>query len=206
MDDSLNVKPMEHAPHIFQFRTSYGVLNYILFFFTFSLVDYLWEVGLHLVQYGELVNRGTMFGPWLPIYGSGGVLVLLLLRKCFHNPVLTFFMSMLLCSVIEYGASWYLEFTTGLRWWDYSTYFLNLNGRICLEGALIFGMGCCAAVYFIAPNLGRLYDKIPRTPKLAVCVVLVVLFSADFFWSKEHPNVVPGAVESAALPGITRRI
>lgn len=199
MDDVLNLQPIKHEARHFAFRTSYGILNYLLFFFTFSLVGYLWEVGLHLVQTGELVNRGTMFGPWLPIYGTGGVLVLLLLRKCFHNPVLTFFMSMLVCSVIEFGASWYLEVTTGLRWWDYSNYFLNLDGRICLEGALIFGVGCCAAVYFIAPNLGRLYDKIPKGPKVVVCVVLVALFGGDAAWSHFHPNAVPGAVEGAVI-------
>lgn len=195
-----------HLPHQFHYRTQYGILNYILLFFTFSCVGWIWEVALHLVQTGALVNRGTMLGPWLPIYGSGGVLVLLLLRRCFHKPVLTFFASMAVCSVIEYASSWYLEATTGLRWWDYSSYFLNLNGRICLEGAIIFGVGCCAAIYFIAPNLGKLYDKIPRTPKFAVCLVLVALFGCDFLWSKEHPNAVPGAVEGAAAPGITRML
>lgn len=206
---ALDVEPVRHVhhqPRQFHYRTQYGIWNYILLFFTFSFVGWIWEVGLHLVQYGELVNRGTMFGPWLPIYGSGGVLVLLLLRKLFHKPVLTFFLSMVVCSVIEYASSWYLEFTTGLRWWDYSTYFLNLNGRICLEGALIFGVGCCAAIYFIAPNLARLYDKLPPKPKAIVCVVLVLLFGADAVWSHFHPNAVKGAVEGACVPAITRGI
>ena len=203
MDNVLDLLPNRREARPFEYRTRYGLLNYILFFFTFSFVGWVWEVGLHLVQTGELVNRGTMLGPWLPIYGSGGVLVLLLLRRWFKKPVLTFFLSMLLCSVIEYAASWYLEFTTGLRWWDYSNYFLNLNGRICLEGSVIFGVGCCAAVYFIAPNLGKLYDRIPRTPKFAACILLVLFFGTDLVWSKSHPNTAPGAVEAAALPGVT---
>ena len=46
-----------------------------------SAAGWLWEVALHLVFNGELVKRGTMLGPWLPIYGAGGVLAVLLLRR-----------------------------------------------------------------------------------------------------------------------------
>lgn len=203
MDEVVRAAPMAHPPRRFEYRTQYGAVNYILFFFTFSMVGWVWEVGLHLVQTGELVNRGTMLGPWLPIYGSGGVLALLLLRRWFQNPALTFALSSLLCTAIEYGTSWILELTTGQRWWDYSDYFLNLNGRVCLEGAVIFGVGCCAAVYLIAPNLGRLYDKLPRSPKIAVCAALILLFCADQVWSHFHPNTGKGVTE-ACLPGVTR--
>lgn len=61
---------------------------------------------------------------------------------------------MVVCSIIEYFASWYLEKAHGIRWWDYSGYFMNLNGRICLEGAVVFGLACCLVVYFVGPLLG----------------------------------------------------
>ena len=37
------------------------------------------------------------------------------------------------------------------KWWDYTGYFLNLHGRICAEGLLVFGVGGMAFVYVIAP-------------------------------------------------------
>lgn len=182
----------------FPIREKYPLPDYILFFFTFSGIGWIWEVGFHLVQTGQLVNRGTMLGPWLPIYGTGGVLVLLLLRKWFHRPGLTFLLSTVLCTAIEYATSWVLEAATGLRWWDYSGYFLNLNGRVCLEGALVFGVGCCAAIYLIAPMLGQWYDRIPPKTAGAVCVVLLTLFAADGVRSVVDPNTGEGVTGSAA--------
>ena len=141
------------------------------------------------------VNRGTMLGPWLPIYGAGGALVLLLLKKLFTRPVATFLVSMVLCSVIEYFSSWYLEVTKGIRWWDYSGYFMNLNGRICLEGAVIFGLGCCAVVYFAGPLLGGLLDRLSPARQNTLCAVLLTLFVADLAYSHFHPNAGEGITD-----------
>ena len=55
-------------------------------------------------------------------------------KKIMDNPVLTFAIVVIICGIIEYSTSWYLEYTQGLRWWDYTGNFLNLNGRICFEG------------------------------------------------------------------------
>ena len=174
---------------------SYSFQTIVLLFFTFSIAGWVWEVLLELVTNGILVNRGTMHGPWLPIYGSGGCLVLLLLQKVRKHPVLTFGLTCLLCGVMEYGTSWYLEWSKGVKWWDYSGYFLNLNGRICLEGVLVFGLGGCAFIYFLAPLCDDLYKKISGKVKLAICCVLLVLFSADFAYSHFHPNMGEGITD-----------
>ena len=93
-----------------------------------------------------------LYGPWLPIYGSGGIMILLLLKKLRTNPVKEFFSAVLLCGIIEYMTSWYLEITNdGMKWWDYSGYLLNLNGRVCAEGLIVFGIGAMFTVYFAAP-------------------------------------------------------
>ena len=82
-----------------------------------------------------LVNRGTLHGPWLPIYGWGCTIIILLtrfkkFREILKNPVLTFIIIVIVCSIIEYMTSWYIELVSGLRYWDYTGVFLNLNGRI----------------------------------------------------------------------------
>lgn len=96
------------------YNKKYEPTSIILFFFIFSFVGWLWEVGLYLFRDGILVNRGTMYGPWLPIYGVGCTLIVLLtkfktFRKMLKNPVLTFSVVMILCTVIEYLTSWYIE-------------------------------------------------------------------------------------------------
>lgn len=181
--------------HKLDYNRHYGLRTLILLFFTFAFIGWVWEVALHIVTKGMFVNRGTMLGPWLPIYGAGGALVLLLLKKLFTRPVATFLVSMVLCSVIEYFSSWYLEVTKGIRWWDYSGYFMNLNGRICLEGAVIFGLGCCAVVYFAGPLLGGLLDRLSPARQNTLCAVLLALFAADLAYSHFHPNAGEGITD-----------
>ena len=72
-DKTLNIFKLDY-------NRNYDFLTYILLFFTFSFIGFIWEVFLHLLNDGVFVNRGTMHGPWLPIYGTGGVLILFLLK------------------------------------------------------------------------------------------------------------------------------
>jgi len=164
-------------------------------FFAFSAAGWLWEVGLHLVLEGGLVNRGTMLGPWLPIYGAGGVLAVLLLRRFSDRPLLTFALGTALCTVIEYGTGKYLLAVYGLRWWDYSMYPLNIDGLVSPLTSLLFGLGCCAAVYWAGPALADRFARLTRRQAHALCAALLVLFALDFVWSAVHPNTDAGAAE-----------
>lgn len=56
---------------------NYGFFFYVLLFFLLSLAGWLWEIAIYLVQDGRFVNRGILLGPWLPVYGSGGLLLIL---------------------------------------------------------------------------------------------------------------------------------
>ena len=121
-------------------------------FFAFSAAGWLWEVALHLLQDGVLVNRGTMLGPWLPVYGVGGVLAVVLLRRCAARPLRVFVWGALLCTAVEYAAGRYLLAVYGLRWWDYSRLPLNLDGLVSPLSSALFGVGCCAAQYTAAAD------------------------------------------------------
>ena len=133
-----------------------------------------------------------MHGPWLPIYGWGGVLILFLLKKYRDKPFKLFISSTILCGIIEYITAWYLETFNNLKYWDYTGYFLNLHGRICLEGLLLFGIGGCGFVYLLAPLLDNLYKKIKPKIKTILCIILILLFSIDFIYSSIVPNTGKG--------------
>ena len=167
-------------------------------FFAFSAVGWLWEVALHLVLEGELVNRGTMLGPWLPIYGAGGVLAVLLLRRFADRPVLTFALGTALCTAVEYGTGKYLLAVYGQRWWDYSMYPLNIDGLVSPLTSLLFGLGCCAAVYLAGPALAARFRRLTRRQARVLCAALAALFLLDFLWSTAHPNTGAGVT---APPG-----
>lgn len=177
------------------YNRDYSITSLILIFFSFAFIGWVWEVGLFLFQEGRFINRGLSYGPWLPIYGVGGVAVLVLLKRLRARPWLTFLTSTVLCGIVEYFTSWFLEMSKGMRWWDYSGYFLNLNGRICLEGLLVFGFGCCAAIYLIAPELDDLFEKIPKKIKVTLCVVLVSLFLMDEGYAYFVPNIGKGITD-----------
>ena len=172
----------------------YSIWSLILLFVIFSVVGWVWEVSLHLLQ-GGFVNRGVLHGPWLPIYGSGGVLVLVLLKKVRQNPWLTFVLTVITCGILEYTTSWYLETFKGHKWWDYSGYFLNLNGRICAEGLLVFGLGGCAFIYIFAPRIDDLIEKIPFKIQIVLCTILMGLFITDQVYSSKHPNTGAGVTD-----------
>lgn len=171
----------------------YNVTSLILMFFIFSFVGWFWEVLLHLIEDGTFVNRGVMYGPWLPIYGTGGIIVLLLLNKLRDKPLMEFISIVIVCGIVEYFTSYFLEIThNGTRWWDYSGYFININGRICLEGLLVFGLGGIAAVYFIAPALDNMINKINKKVLVLISVILLSVFTLDKIYSSKYPNIGEG--------------
>ena len=178
----------------FSFLRSYTIWTLFLFFIIFSVIGWFWEVGLHYISYGVLVNRGTLLGPWIPIYGVGGVFVLILCSRFRKNPVTEFFAAMIVSGLLEYFGAWMLETKFHERWWSYDGYFLNIHGRVCAEGLLAFGILCTLVVYLVAPILDFLIMKIKHRIVVIVCIVLAVLFGIDLAHSMVHPNRAEGAV------------
>ena len=181
-----------------RYMRHYSVVSLVLMFFVVSFIGWIWEVILHLIEDGRFVNRGVLHGPWLPIYGAGGILILLLLFKFRKNAVLEFITAIILCGVVEYFTSWYLEIAhNGKKWWDYTGYFLNLNGRICAEGLLVFGLGGIAFVYIVAPMLDNILRKISMAILVPLCVALIIIFMTDKIYSNDNPNEGKGITDYA---------
>lgn len=132
-------------------------LEKIQFFFVGCSLGWIWEVTVYWVNHQDTILtvitnlRGFLNGPWVPIYGVGCILILLLRERFSKRPIMFFLSSVVVCGVIEFATSWILKQIFHARWWDYSNQFLNLDGRICLSGLLFV-----ADVLFscIAPNFG----------------------------------------------------
>ena len=169
-------------------KKQYSPASLILLFFVFSAAGWGWEVMYHLVEDHMFVNRGFLQGPWLPIYGTGGVLILMVLKKYFDRPILLFFMIMGVCGVVEYATGWMLEAVFHEKWWDYSEYVLQIQGRVCLIGLLIFGLGGLVFVYGIAPWMDRKINHMKCHTQRLLCGILFVLFAVDVVYSLCHPN------------------
>lgn len=161
---------------------------YVLFFFTLSFVGWLWEGAIYLVTQHEFVNRGVCKGPYLPIYGVGGLLLWFLLHKLSRKPVQTFFLSALVCSVLEYFTGFFLEWKWGRRWWDYSGYFMNLHGHVCLLSALAFGLAGMALNCILMPWYMKLYHKVSRRWRIALSLLLLGVLVADATYCAVQPH------------------
>lgn len=181
---------------------TYTIWSVIMVFFAFAFVGWCWEVGIHLIQDGVFVNRGVMHGPWLPIYGGGVAMIVVLLAKWRRNPLQEVVSIIILCGIVEYTTSWYLEVTKGMRWWDYTGYFLNLNGRICGEGLMVFALGGMAAVYLLVPVLDTMWSKLKPKVLAGICIALLVCFAADMIYTQLVPNVGDGITDYAAYTEI----
>lgn len=189
MEQKIHLEHLHYARH-------YSVCSLILMFFIFCVVGWLWEVSIHIVEDGVFVNRGVLHGPWLPIYGSGGLMIITLLNKFRKNPMVEFISSIVLCGIVEYFTSVFLEIRhDGQKWWDYSGYFLNLNGRICAEGLLVFGLAGFAGVYFLAPLIDNGLRRFPLRKILPICVILLLVFTIDNVYSSKHPNAGKGITD-----------
>lgn len=161
---------------------------YVWLFFMLSIFGWLWEGFLYIIKDDVYVNRGFLTGPWLPIYGAGGIMLELLFHKWRDRPIMTFISSMILCTLLEYLAGWYLELTWGVKWWDYSGMPLNLHGRICLVSSLLFGLGGMLLVWVINPLFYLLYRKIPGRVRIILALSAIAVFAADAAYSAIVPH------------------
>ncbi|MCF2619998.1 putative ABC transporter permease [Oscillibacter valericigenes] len=125
-----------------------------LLFIAYSTLGWCGEMLYCSIPKGKLCEkRGFLNGFLCPIYGHGALLVLYGLRGGFQNPLLTFFFGALLTSALEYFTSWLMEKLFHMRWWDYSHYKFQINGRVCLLNSTCFGLACVLLCHIVHPWL-----------------------------------------------------
>lgn len=152
--------------------------TWFLWLIIYSFVGWVYESILCSITNKKLINRGFLNGPYCPIYGCGALLILLILGRL-HNPVLLFFAGALVTCSLEYFTSYIMEKLFHARWWDYSYMKFNINGRVCLAGAVVFGAGAVALILFLQPAVQRLTDKIPALWLHIISGVLFLVFTSD---------------------------
>ena len=157
----------------------YDLLSFLFLFQIFSIFGWILEALIRLITSGTLGEGSVLFGPWLPIYGIYGTLILLLFRRLIRKPVLVFSFNFLLYTVLEYMTNFVIELITGRMLRDYSEFFLNINGRVYLGGAVTFALIGCAFLYYLAPRWNDRYMKLGHSKRVLICIVLYLLFIAD---------------------------
>ena len=162
----------------------YSLLCLFLVFFIYSVIGYIAEIMFCTIKSGKLVwNRGFLIGPYLPIYGTGGILISYTLGRYADDPLTLFILSMVYCTVIEYVTSYVLERIFHLRWWDYSNKKFNINGRVCLSNGVLFGLGGLWVVKILYPIVSKLVYNTQPIFIMILSSILLGLFLTDFIVS-----------------------
>ena len=155
------------------------ICYYFLLFMTYSVLGWILEVSCKLVEKKKFINRGFLIGPYCPIYGWGALMMTLLLKKYLNDIFTLFIMNILICSILEYFTSYFLEVIFKSRWWDYSNKKFNINGRICLETMIPFGLFGLLVMYVINPIIFNILNMIPISIIYFISIVLFLLLLID---------------------------
>ncbi len=126
---------------------------YVVIFYIYSFIGWAQEVIQSIFKFKKFINRGFLIGPICPIYGFGSVMITKFLTPYVEEPFFVFLTAIFICCTLEYFTSYILEKLFKARWWDYSHMKFNINGRICLECGLAFGLGAMAILYVINPYI-----------------------------------------------------
>lgn len=162
----------------------YNLAFYFLLFLTYSICGWLIEtVSCSFFQKKWVLNRGFLIGPYCPIYGVCSILMLFFLKGYMDDPVVLFILTMVLASVLEYVTSLVMEKLFKARWWDYSKKPFNIEGRICLGNAVLFGVLGIVFMYFINPFYTDLLLKLKNNTLIVIGIFCFLIFLIDIGFS-----------------------
>ena len=162
---------------------------YFYYFLIYSFIGWIYEVIIFLYMGEGFVNRGFLFGPYLPVYGFGGIIILLLLGKLMKKkvkigkvnimPFLIFLLISFIATVVELGTSYILDIFN-LELWNYNEWAINFEGRIALIPSLRFGALGVIILYLLQPFFEKKLNKMNDNLRNIIFYILFVIIIIDF--------------------------
>ena len=166
-------------------RKKSAVLNIALILFIMicsAIGGWIYEVIFYRIADGRWINRGTSLGPWIPVYGFGGLLILFSTWRFRKNPVLVFFIGGAVSTILEFFTGLVLFECLNLRLWDYNVEpwnFLNIGGYICFRSWAIFSAFSLLLIYVVVPSVIKVERSLPRKVFITISFALAVLYVTD---------------------------
>lgn len=163
----------------------------LLFFIFYCIVGWIYEELVFMIEFNTICNRGALFGPWLPIYGFGGLIIICIFYRFKDKkvkigwlnirPIILFFEAVIFATLVELISTYIMDFTGGnfKSLWDYSDELLNFQGRIALIPDLKFGLVALVGIYLIQPLLVKFVTMKDQKKVNIVFIILSVLFFTD---------------------------
>ncbi|MCI5596351.1 MAG: hypothetical protein MR380_06540 [Lachnospiraceae bacterium] len=160
-----------------------STLAWILFFYVYCFLG--WCVESCYVSYFQKkwVNRGFMRGPYIPLYGTGALMVTYVTLPTKHSVILTFFAGAFSASVLEYVTGVLMEAIFKVRYWDYSDHKYNINGHVCLLNTVEWGFLTLFLVFVLDKPVAKLVNGLTEPVQLGLAVLISLIFWTDFILS-----------------------
>ena len=161
------------------------IAAYFVNFIVFSFMGWVWETVYCTFKTKHWQNRGFLYGPVCPIYGTAAVTALIVFNfvPVLNTGSLASWKIFLICAagsaVIEYTTSYVLEKIFHAVWWDYSKVPLNVNGRICLPATCGFGLAGIVIVRYLFPFIRSLHQENRPLLNEGLSLFFMFLFAMD---------------------------
>jgi uncharacterized membrane protein len=159
--------------------TASKIATWFLWWLIYSAFGWVYETGIAPIETGHWVGQGFLYGPLRPVYGTAAALAIALFYRRVTGVVPLFFAGALLATAVEYLTSLVLEEAFGLRWWDYSDFRFNIDGRVSLLGALVFGVMMVLLIRIIHPRVEALTARIAARTRVFAAAVLAGFVALD---------------------------
>ncbi len=158
----------------------YTAIQWLFFFYFYCFFGWCFESTYVSIKDRKLTNRGFMRGPFLPIYGSGGIMMLVVSMPFQEHIVLTYLAGCVGATVLEYVTGVVMEALFKVRYWDYSNKKFNFQGHICLGSTLAWGFLTVFMTKFLHVEVEKIVLMIPGQTLTVVTVILTAGIFADF--------------------------
>ena len=157
-----------------------------------GVFGFIYEELFYKIDLGYFVKRGSTYGPWIPIYAVGSLLIVLITYTYKNKPYLIFIINTILTGLLEFFTGLFLHKIFNLRLWDYNKEILNfgnINGYICLRSILFFGISSLMLIYLFIPLIKKVVKKSSETSITVVSYTLGILFVLDMILYQIIKNI-----------------
>lgn len=159
---------------------SYSIVQWLFFFYLYCFFGWCFESTYVSVKSRKLVNRGFMRGPFLPLYGSGAIMMLVVSAPFQDNLLLTYIAGVIGATALEYVTGVMMEALFKVRYWDYSNQPFNYKGHICLSSSVAWGFLTILMTRVIHKPIEQFVLAIPMRTLACVTGIMTVYIVADF--------------------------
>ena len=162
----------------------YSFWQILEYFIVYSILGYVIETLYGLLTKGVIESRQSMlYGPFCCIYGLGAICLLCIPKSAKKNNWTLFIAGFIIGSVVEYIVSWVGEVIFNIKWWDYSNFPLNINGRVCVYFSIFWGILTICLNKVINPTVDKVLGKVPMKILHVLTVIIMIFMAFDFIIS-----------------------